>query len=811
MDVDSDEAQVVMELTPAPDKQLHLALAAEFNPFPFTHDARNIILARRAAMSNELIFDLLLEQASIASPQSLFPPESPEALLYLLEAISNCHWDSLKKSCLYFYLLSHVSSDVAARYATTCAVPPQFIHLAHACFFLDCDSPEGPARAVALLSDARIVQDLSSKIIHTLSLAPQPMSSRLIRTYVRTAQPVLEAFEDLSIYLLALLEYSLADAWTFQRTFSETTPLRNRLFRTLLDGCLIPPKPSVLPHLLSLPLTAYEFSLLQSYALSPPEDLTPAAHSILQDLITVRLLHSGKYSDAIRLSRAFDALNAKARTGNRASLHKAAEERQQMMRDVLAVVPEVQRRELELEFNDEQVDGEGTALGGSWANVDDISMSWDNLEASTSGKGKEKSRADRLEGSPAPKLPGRASTPNAPFGLFSSPAASSQRRKSGARMSTNIFDKATPVKSALPLLPTIPTAGPALGSPSIVSGFRPPQQFGFTATPPRPALNGISPTSGTGLNARNAFYNSESSRPGSSLFGGPLQKGETSGMSAMPKKSIVNGARKASGSQHVVADQTMEDERDQPPSDDVMMVESDDPDSFVVHGRRRTSFRPPPPIDNTDEDLDKADVVKKPLNGAPMSSTALFGRHEEAARSADHMRRTSSPKAKILPGGYTSFEFADSAPSRPAAAALPVTHDQPRPETASRTSHTRSSRFHEPELEPQRLKIPGALFEEEAEVEAGEEEDNVPSLPSVSAKGSRRTRARRASSATESGDDEEATKTPLRRSSRLFSTGLSPEVSPQKPEKKTTSKRNTRVPASEGAGRSTRKRKNTAE
>ena len=242
-----DEVEVEVEVTPAPESQAHLLLAAQFQPFPFTHDACNALLARRSLMADELLFDHLLEKAAIASPQSLFPPNSPDSLIDLLDAIAKCSWDSLKKSCLYFYLLSYVSSDTAAEYATTWALPPQFVHLAHACFFLDSGTPAHLAHAVTLLSDTRIIPDLSSKVLHTLSLAPQPESSRLVRAYVRAVQPVLEDYDDLAIYVRALLECSLADAWTFQRTFSETTPLRNQLFRTILDACLIRKSLSPLP------------------------------------------------------------------------------------------------------------------------------------------------------------------------------------------------------------------------------------------------------------------------------------------------------------------------------------------------------------------------------------------------------------------------------------------------------------------------------------------------------------------------------------------------------------------------------------
>ena len=50
------------------------------------------------------------------------------------------------------------------------------------------------AREVCLLSDARIVQDCSFKVLQTPLLAPQPAG--LQPTYVLTAQPVLEAYYD---------------------------------------------------------------------------------------------------------------------------------------------------------------------------------------------------------------------------------------------------------------------------------------------------------------------------------------------------------------------------------------------------------------------------------------------------------------------------------------------------------------------------------------------------------------------------------------------------------------------------------------
>lgn len=223
-----------MAITPAPETSSNIdTIVSLFNPFPFTKDVIQNIQARREMMSHELIFDLLLEQACIAAPHSLFPPSTPDILQALIAAIALCPWDFLKKSALYFYLLSFMSPEVAQR---STALPPHFTALAYACFLLDHGDMPSLRRAVALLGDARIVQDLAPKVLQTLSLADEPS---LVRTYVRTAQPVLQAFEDAAIYVRALLDKSLADAWVFQRGFPEASPVRNKLVRVILDACLM--------------------------------------------------------------------------------------------------------------------------------------------------------------------------------------------------------------------------------------------------------------------------------------------------------------------------------------------------------------------------------------------------------------------------------------------------------------------------------------------------------------------------------------------------------------------------------------------
>ena len=91
-------------------------------------------------------------------------------------------------------------------------------------------------RAVSLLSDARINREHTPKIFEALSLSDDPHS--LIRTYIRTAKPVLTQPDDIDAYTIALAESSLMEAWTYQRSFSEVSKTRERLVKKILDWCL---------------------------------------------------------------------------------------------------------------------------------------------------------------------------------------------------------------------------------------------------------------------------------------------------------------------------------------------------------------------------------------------------------------------------------------------------------------------------------------------------------------------------------------------------------------------------------------------
>ncbi|KAI0676405.1 nuclear pore complex assembly-domain-containing protein [Trametes maxima] len=314
------------------------------------------IEVRRAHMSDMLIFDILLSSGGIRHPDTLFPPADPEALQKLLNAITHSTYDALKQDCLIYFLLKWHQDGREDEFREKRCIHPQFAALADAYWHLD--SGINIARAVSTLSDRRINRDYPSKILQALSLADN--ASTLIRTYIRTANPLLTEPDDIDTYTTALAESSLMEAWTYQRTFSEVSQTRKRLIRKILDWCLTPkPRLAPLTHLLTFPFSPFEQSLIHAYALEPPQHVPAASVPVIQDLVCVRLVQSGQHAAAIKLDRQFASI---PRGGDKGQ--KIAQERRQMMDELMAAMPAAERYLLELELEN-FAQGRGLTLSDS--------------------------------------------------------------------------------------------------------------------------------------------------------------------------------------------------------------------------------------------------------------------------------------------------------------------------------------------------------------------------------------------------------------------------------------------------------------
>ena len=92
-----------------------------------------------------------------------------------------------------------------------------------------------------------------------------------------------------------------------------------------------------------LPLIPFEESLLRSFALEPSSLLPPAAMAALQDLICIRLIHAGRYTEAIKTDHEFAASTSSLLKG-------LTSERSKMIQELYTTLPAVERLLLDEEL-----------------------------------------------------------------------------------------------------------------------------------------------------------------------------------------------------------------------------------------------------------------------------------------------------------------------------------------------------------------------------------------------------------------------------------------------------------------------------
>ncbi|KAJ7185623.1 nuclear pore complex assembly-domain-containing protein [Mycena filopes] len=330
------------------------------------------IQRRRTALGELLLFDILLSAGGIRQPETLYPPVDIDSFHRLIDAIQSSQYDALKRDCLVYFLLKWYQDGREDKFRIDKCIPPQFTTLADAYWHLD--SGNNIPRAVSILSDARLNTDYASKILQAISLSPNSMP--LVLKYVRTAKPLLTEPDDIDLYTIALADANLFEAWQFQRTFSERHETRPRLLKKILDWCFTPlPRRKALVQLLGIALIPYEQTLMQSYA-TPPSALPPAGVATLQNLICVRLIQTGSYSDAIKMDRQFTSASS-TNLGPQA-------ERTKMVQDLYAALQLAERAILDLELENPGIQAstsEVTDMSGSSSREWDMSMSWEDVQA----------------------------------------------------------------------------------------------------------------------------------------------------------------------------------------------------------------------------------------------------------------------------------------------------------------------------------------------------------------------------------------------------------------------------------------------
>ncbi|KZV76441.1 hypothetical protein PENSPDRAFT_747630 [Peniophora sp. CONT] len=420
--------------------------------FPFRTPKPHEIDTRRAQMSDQLIFDILLSRGGIKQPDTLYPPSDPASLQRLLEAISNSTYDGLKNDCLVYFLLKWHGDGREAGFADELAIPPQFVALTDAYWHLD--SGVDVQRAVHLLSDARVNREHSSKIIQALNLTPNHAS--LVVQFVQVVKPVLVEPPEIEAYGLALVRTDFNAAWAYQRTFAEGSQTREVLLRRIVESCVAPVRQQQVLALYTVPFTPYEQSTIQNIALSPSSSSLPStAQSILADLLVARLIQAGQLSKAILMDR---------RLRSAPGVPPASDARKGMIDDALAALPSVEK--LVLDDQIAALPSVPPTKKAAPAPTRDVSMSWEEIPPAKSPAVVEKEKpAEKPVSAVPPRKPrtsygspaqpvtisGRKSSAFAqnsvPPSPFAPPAASSPK-PSAAKPTSSYFGQSTPAPAA---------------------------------------------------------------------------------------------------------------------------------------------------------------------------------------------------------------------------------------------------------------------------------------------------------------------------------------------------------------------------
>ncbi|KAF8181999.1 nuclear pore complex assembly-domain-containing protein [Pholiota molesta] len=732
------------------------------NNFPWQEPRPEQIRQRRALMHDTLLFDVLLMSGGVIEPYLYYPPDDPQSLQTLLDIIESSTYDTLKKDCLVYYLLKWHQDGRERNFQQQRCIPPQFAALSDAYWHLD--TGINVPRAVAILSDARINRDYASKIIHAISLSPN--SEPLIRRYVQTAKPLLIEPLDIECYALALAESSILEAWQFSRTFNEADPMRARLFKKIVEWTVTPnPRPIALSQLITLPLSTFEEDVFNNFVQKPPSSIKFSAVAILQDLICVRLIQGGRYSEAIKLDHQFTSITSPKNL-------PLTKDRSKMVHDVYTALPSIERSMIDSELDPTIVQpaplvpkppSPARRPAPPQEEPGDISLSqsWEDVHMPDLQATQATPLRDVRVPTATPKFAAALPSTSTPGGApilpinFSGIASTS---------------KATPRKSlplsALPLTSSVAKARPSL------SGVGQRMAFGGS-----PAVS--SPASGVRMPALGTPTFTPASRQQNAFYKPPPQK--TNGVKRAFEEEVSHSPERPDA---VVQDMDVD-----------MEVQIEEEEVFVrdkqngaeagkekekPNGRGRRRGRISAATEEPEEEEDN------------VLQYSVFGTSKEPEASPPSLRRKAAKK-KAPPGSFAVSEDED---------AMDEDHDghKPRKTTRTRKSTSRAD-VEEPQAKPPAKKarqtkekdlsrsIPGGFGDEEPEQE---EEDQVAPLraPSPPRRGARKLRA--SLSVESSVDETEGVKT-RRRSSRLTTNGSVHGGSPEPPSAPKTRKTATRT------------------
>ena len=477
-------------------------------------------------------------------------------------------------------------------------------------------------------------------------------------------------------------------------------------------------------QLVALPLSTFEESVLNDFVQKPPPEFKFSAVAVLQDLICVRLIHGGRYNEAIKLDRQFVSTTSPKNL-------KATHDRTKMVHDVYAALPSVERALLDLE-------------------LDPSSPSKPQLVPKNVSL--EKHKTIPQEGSPLSQSWEDVRTPDA------------------------LVNKSTPLREVLAPISTTPLTMPRFGGPSLPNPITAPilpvntsSVASGSALTPRKNLPLVSSvlgssqarTSMSGVGTRMLFNGSAAIA--SPTSGIKFSKATTTSSHA-PGHGFVSATRqqnafyqppatKTNGVKRPFEETTQSPERPNISANDVIMAiepETDHPQNPFTGSQKR-------------EQKDKAQEAEDENENVLQFSVFSKGRDDHSSPDPPS-RRKHIPKSP--PGSYVSED--DDAMDED-------DDEQRKPTKSSRSRPTRSSKSQAVSKPPAKkarqvkdqeikMSIPGSLMDED---ELEEEEDYVAPLRAPSPP---KRAVRKARSSVSVSVEDEGIQT-RRRSSRLSTTG----------------------------------------
>lgn len=460
------------------------------------------IKERRAQLGGQLFFDRLLAFANVDS-LALYPSSSPSVFRKLLSGIHEADVDRLKRDCFVYYLARDAdaaastragngngnmdvdsaesspapeSGAIAARFARTRCLPKTWRMYMDGYWFLDHGMWEAGIECLRdpAIPDVDFVREIVGAL--TTQVSPPSKALALVNTFLapRASAGKLVSEEEKDAALLATASVAgMAAAFVAIRAMPDEAArevARENVWCWSLGAPRSPvgkgettAQPRALRELLHLALSDEEDAQLVSLLAHPPRDISAPARSLLHDLVTLRLIHAGKYEETLALDKEL--------AGTDAASAADRQRRREMVREFIDILPAAQRRVL---LGDRTVNGEAEG---------DVDMSdWVQVDKEV-GKDQEKAKSRPASAAPpaVPSTPARGISAPTPI---------------RAPTLRNLQQSGTPARPSSPFggPPRFP-ASPAIGGP-VASGSRstspsrgPPSPLRSDRASPEPAAS----------------------------------------------------------------------------------------------------------------------------------------------------------------------------------------------------------------------------------------------------------------------------------------------------------------------------------